>query len=373
MDLWNLTLDLTSQIVTPLWATLLQYIPLLLIGLLLLVLFGLAWIWHRNSVGNASRVPRPLPAGPMPAGVHLPSGSVWPFVAPIGLLLMFFSLAVGGGEGLFLNIPIAVTGLLIAAIGAAGWYRDAHREYEQIDAHERGLRLVAGTPGQPVPVVIPEGIHMPGPSPWPFLAPIGLFFVFLGLVLGPLLIVAGAAMALAAAAGWYVDANREFVQVEAGHAPEPATRDPVQVFPHKLVPVFVGVAVVAIVLTLGPWLLTFLPKQAAVGDQGPPATTTPYLSASSATSFDQGQIVIPADTPVTLTFDNKQDGVPHNVAIDDPATPDKLLFAGDTIKGVATIEYHLPPLAAGTYQFRCTIHPPMIGTLLVKAGTPPPS
>ena len=121
-----------------------------------------------------------------------PVAPLWPFVAPIGLLLMFFSLAVGGGEGLFLNIPIAVTGLLIAAIGAAGWYRDAHREYEQIEAHEHGLRLVAETPGPPVPVVIPEGIHMPGPSPWPFLAPIGLFFVFLGLVLGPLLIVAGA-------------------------------------------------------------------------------------------------------------------------------------------------------------------------------------
>ncbi len=330
-------------------------------------------MWHRNAAHNASRVPRPLPAGPVPSGVHMPSGSLWPFVAPIGLVLIFFSLAVGGGSGVFLNIPIAVTGLLIAVIGAAGWYRDANREYEQIDAHDHGLRLVAETQVAPAPVAIPEGIHMPGPSPWPFLAPIGLFFVFLGLVLGPLLILAGVVMALAAAAGWYIDANREFVQVEAGHEAEPVTRDPVKVFPHKLVPVFAGVALVAIVLTLGPWLLTFLPKQAAAGDQGPPATTTPYLSASAATHFDQGQIVIPANTPVTLTFDNKQDGVPHNVHVEDPATPGTYLFAGKDITGVATIKYQLPPLPAGTYTYICTIHPPMTGTLLVKAGSPPTS
>ena len=160
-------------------------------------------------------------------------------------------------------------------------------------------------------------------------------------------------------------------QVEAGHAAEPLTRDPVKVFPHRLVPVFVGVAALAIVLTLGPWLLTFLPQQNAVGDQGPPATTTPYLSASVATNFDQGKLVIPANTPVVLTFDNKQDGVPHNVAIEDLANHDQILFKGEDVKGVASIEYQLPPLPAGTYQYQCLIHPPMIGTLLVKAGPAP--
>ena len=375
MDLWNQVLDLTSQIVTPLWGTLLQYIPLLLLGLTVVVVFGVVRAWVHNGARNASRVPRPLPAGPVPEGIHMPSGSLWPFVAPIGLLLVFFSLAVGGGNGVFLNIPIAVVGMVIAVVGATGWYLDARREYDQLDAHDHGLRLVAetGGSGAPAPVVIPEGIHMPGPSAWPFLAPIGLFFIFLGLVLGPLLIVAGLVMGAAAAIGWYIDANREFVQVEAGHAAEPLTRDPVQVFPHRLVPVFVGVAALAVVLTLGPWLLTFLPQQSAAGDQGPPATTTPYLSASAATNFDQGKLVIPANTPVVLTFDNKQDGVPHNVHIEDPAEKGKYVFAGEDVKGVATIEYQLPPLPAGTYTYVCSIHPPMIGTLLVKAGPVPTS
>ena len=353
--------------------TLIQYIPLLLLGLLILVGYGLVRMWLHNGARNASRVPRPLPAGPVPDGVHMPSGSLWPFVAPIGLLLIFFALAIGGGEGVFLNIPVAFVGIVIGVVGATGWYLDANREYDQLEAHDHGLRLAAETPATPTPVVIPEGIHLPGNSAWPFLAPIGLFFIFLGLALGPLLIVAGIVMAVASAAGWYLDANREFVQVEAGHVPEPVTRDPVRVFPHRLVPVFEGVAVLAIVLTLGPWLLTFLPQQAAAGDDGPPATMTPYLSASTATNFDQGRIVIPADTPgVMLTFDNKQDGVPHNVAITEPADPATFLFNGELITGVATITYALPPLPAGSYPFVCIVHPPMKGTVLVKAGPPPP-
>ena len=105
----------------------------------------------------------------------------------------------------------AVVGMVISVVGATGWYLEARREYDQLDAHDHGLRLVAktGGSGAPAPVVIPEGIHMPGPSAWPFLAPIGLFFIFLGLVLGPLLIVAGLVMGAAAAIGWYIDANRE--------------------------------------------------------------------------------------------------------------------------------------------------------------------
>ncbi len=113
MDLWTTILGLISQVVTPLWATLLQYIPLLLLGLTVLIVLATVRAWVHNGARNASRVPRPLPAGPVPAGIHMPSGSLWPFVAPIGLVLIFFSLAVGGGPGVFLNIPIAVVGVVI--------------------------------------------------------------------------------------------------------------------------------------------------------------------------------------------------------------------------------------------------------------------
>ena len=49
MDLWNQVLGLMSQFVTPLWGTLLQYIPLLLLGLIVLTILGLVRIWVHNG------------------------------------------------------------------------------------------------------------------------------------------------------------------------------------------------------------------------------------------------------------------------------------------------------------------------------------
>ena len=87
-QVWDQALDLVSRFVTPAWDTLLQYIPLLLFALVLLTIPGLVWAWRRNAALNRSRVPAPLPAGPVPQGVHLPPGSIWPFIAPIGMFLV---------------------------------------------------------------------------------------------------------------------------------------------------------------------------------------------------------------------------------------------------------------------------------------------
>src|SRR5262245_56766531 len=138
MSPWDQLLDLMSRFITPAWDTLLQYIPLLLIGLLLLTIPAMALVWRRNASLNRSRVPAPLPAGPVPPGVHLPPPSIWPFIAPIGLFLVFLALALGGGEGTFINIPLAFLGAVIAVVAAAGWYRDANREYDALDAHDHG-------------------------------------------------------------------------------------------------------------------------------------------------------------------------------------------------------------------------------------------
>ena len=364
MDLWTQFLDLTSQLVTPLWGTLLQYIPLLLFGLIVVLLAGLALVWQRNAALNRSRVPRPLPAGPVPAGVHLPPPSRWPFVIPIGLFFVFLSL-IFGGVGVPINPPLAMIGIVVALIGAAGWFIDANREYEELDAGDHHLRLVPETAGQAAELKIPAGVHLPGPSAWPFYAPIGLFFVFYGLILSPVMIVAGALMAIIAAVGWFLDAQVEYRQVEAtDHPAEPLTRDPEKAFHKGLVPIYFTVAVVAIALTLAPWALTLLPKSNSSGTGLPTATSTPTISTSQATRFDQSLIVVIANKPITLTFDNNQDGVQHNVAIYNGPSLATTYFKGDLVKGVGVGIYNVPALPPGQYMFICNVHPNMIGKLV---------
>ena len=53
----------------------------------------------------------------------------------------------------------------------------------------------------------------------------------------------------------------------------------------------------------------------------------------------------------------------HNVEIRDALG--MLMFKGDIITGPAQVQYQVPALPAGTYQFVCTVHPIMVGTLKV--------
>jgi len=194
-------------------------------------------------------------------------------------------------------------------------------------------------------------------------------FVFLGFVFGPWLILGGAIMSLIAVAGWYRDAGFEYRQVEEGHLPEPRTRDPERAIPKRLLPIYAGVAAFALFLTLLPFLLTFLPGSASASPQpsgGGAATTTPLISASSAASFDQSAIVVAAGKPLTLTFDNKNAGVPHNVAIFDGPGEAKNLFAGEIVTGPKQVVYNVPPLPAGSYYFVCQVHANMHGTITAK-------
>ncbi len=54
---------------------------------------------------------------------------------------------------------------------------------------------------------------------------------------------------------------------------------------------------------------------------------------------------------------------PHNVAIKDPSGTE--VFKGDIITGPAQADYQVPALPPGTYQFVCSVHPNMTGTLKV--------
>jgi plastocyanin len=83
-------------------------------------------------------VPRRLPAvtstgsgdasvpAAAPHAVHLPAPSPWPFFLPIGAFFVLF--------GLVMDRALLAGGLLMTLIALAGWFRDAGREFRQVDA-----------------------------------------------------------------------------------------------------------------------------------------------------------------------------------------------------------------------------------------------
>jgi plastocyanin len=79
--------------------------------------------------------------------------------------------------------------------------------------------------------------------------------------------------------------------------------------------------------------------------------------------YEQTELKAPADKDFIIRFDNKDAGTPHNVEIKD--ANGQSVFKGDIFNGVAVKDYAVPALGAGTYQFVCTVHPNMVGTLTV--------
>jgi hypothetical protein len=256
-ELWTGILNALAQVMIPIWNDLIQYLPLLLVFAFFGIIGAVIWMWHVNVAGNRSRVPKPIPAGRKPDDTHLPGPSAWPFVGPVGLLLILFSVALGPLES-GLNLALLGLGVAIAVIGIVGWYFDARKEYVAVEAGGHGSpHEVASVPGWSL--APPAEMHLPGPSAWPLLAPVGLLFLASGLVFGPAMFVGGAIMAAIAIIGWYFDAERELDDVEEHGHPTQADRDPVKAWPERLIPVYFIVGALAIGWTLLPWLLSLLP------------------------------------------------------------------------------------------------------------------
>jgi plastocyanin len=132
----------------------------------------------------------------------------------------------------------------------------------------------------------------------------------------------------------------------------------------------------------GPTKATYPVKPLAAGDyffhcEIHPTTMTgtlkveegPKLVAQN-TAFEEKELKLPADTPSTLTFENK-DPFEHNVSIyEDSSASGEPLFTVTPFPGPATKTFDVPPMPAGEYYFHCDIHPVMNGTVVVS-GKPP--
>jgi plastocyanin len=106
------------------------------------------------------------------------------------------------------------------------------------------------------------------------------------------------------------------------------------------------------------------PAAATAAPSAAPASEAPASEAPAAGgngvsiknfAFNPGSITVPAGTTVTWTND---DSAGHTVTADDGSFDSKTIASGDSFsQDFAT---------AGTFTYKCTIHPSMTGTVVVQ-------
>ena len=111
-----------------------------------------------------------------------------------------------------------------------------------------------------------------------------------------------------------------------------------------------------------------------MGESGPGGPGGGVTVVAQNIAFDTSTIDLPP-SPSSITFDNRDAGVQHNIAIYSNSSLDQELFSGDLVTGPATVQYQIPALQPGEYYFQCNVHPNMSGSVVVSnsgAGAPSP-
>jgi plastocyanin len=132
--------------------------------------------------------------------------------------------------------------------------------------------------------------------------------------------------------------------------------------PRSLTVASIGFAGLALIL----YLMLFKPTLGmAPAPAEPAAVRGPEVSLeASELAFETRRLAAPAEEGFGLRFANNS-SVAHNVSIYD--RNGEPLFTGDVFTGPRVVEYAIPPLAAGRYEFICDVHPEqMTGTLVAR-------
>jgi plastocyanin len=104
------------------------------------------------------------------------------------------------------------------------------------------------------------------------------------------------------------------------------------------------------------------------GGAAAPGAPVAVTIAAKSLAFDKRTIEAAPGSQVTVTFDNQDAGVLHNVAFYTNRAASRAIFVGELFPGVAQkIESFSAPSAAGNYFFRCDAHPDaMTGTFAIR-------
>ena len=103
--------------------------------------------------------------------------------------------------------------------------------------------------------------------------------------------------------------------------------------------------------------------------EAPTGPRTEWTIVAQGIEFDLEMMTFPAETEVSVTFDNQDAAIPHNWAMYEEGPPAQGdLFIGETFNGVAEQTYNFTTPGAGEYYFQCDVHPAMNGTAEVVAG-----
>lgn len=115
------------------------------------------------------------------------------------------------------------------------------------------------------------------------------------------------------------------------------------------------------------WLAAAVLAAGCAGAQpsAPPPSPGPgdVVIEATALAFSPSTVRVAAGQPFAILLRNGDRTVPHNVEIRHDG---RTVFKGETVPGPRDIRYALDPLAPGEYEFLCTLHPTMTGTIAVE-------
>lgn len=104
------------------------------------------------------------------------------------------------------------------------------------------------------------------------------------------------------------------------------------------------------------------------GSPAPPGGADVFqIAAVPSIKFDKDEMTLPANKDVTVRFDNRDNGIPHNWAIfTDESASDKIA-GGEGCGGPCQEDVKFKTPAPGEYYFHCDFHPQqMTGTVTVQ-------